>query len=100
MAEPFAKGPPRGVDESLGDFARRRLGKETLEKLIDPMVTGIFTGDPDRMSLRSSFPLIRDLEEKHGGLVRGMLSLARERKKAEGSGARNWRPSRKRTCWG
>ncbi|GAB4366098.1 MAG: protoporphyrinogen oxidase [Deltaproteobacteria bacterium] len=82
MAEPFAKGPPRGVDESLGDFARRRLGKEALEKLIDPMVTGIYAGDPDRMSLRSCFPLICELEEKYGGLVRGMISLARERKKA------------------
>jgi len=82
MAEPFAKGPPEGVDESLGDFARRRLGKEALEKLIDPMVTGIYAGDPDRMSLRSCFPLICDLEEKYGGLIRGMLSLARERRNA------------------
>jgi len=81
MAEPFAAGPPRGVDESLGDFARRRLGREALEKLIDPMVTGIYAGDPDRMSLRSCFPLICNLEEKYGGLVRGMISLARERRK-------------------
>jgi oxygen-dependent protoporphyrinogen oxidase len=79
--EPFAPGPPRGIDESLGDFARRRLGAEALEKLIDPMVTGIFAGDPDKMSLRSCFPLICDLEERYGGLVRGMLSLRRERAK-------------------
>jgi oxygen-dependent protoporphyrinogen oxidase len=77
--EPFAEGPPPNVDESLGDFARRRLGPEALEKLIDPMVTGIFAGDPDRMSLRSSFPLIHDLERKYGGLVRGMIALKRER---------------------
>jgi len=79
--EPFAQGPPPGVDESLGDFARRRLGPEALEKLIDPMVTGIFAGDPDAMSLRSCFPLIHDLERKYGGLVRGMLGVRRERKK-------------------
>jgi oxygen-dependent protoporphyrinogen oxidase len=77
--EPFAAGPPPNVDESLGDFARRRLGPEALEKLIDPMVTGIFAGDPDRMSLRSCFPLIHDLERKHGGLVRGMIGIRRER---------------------
>jgi oxygen-dependent protoporphyrinogen oxidase len=77
--EPFAPGPPAGVDESLGDFARRRLGPEALEKLIDPMATGIFAGDPDAMSLRACFPLIHDLERKYGGLVRGMLSLRRER---------------------
>ena len=80
--EPFAPAPPGGVDESLGDFARRRLGEEALEKLIDPMVTGIFAGDPDRMSLASCFPVIRDLERRYGGLVKGMLSLARERRKA------------------
>jgi len=77
--EPFAAGPPANADESLGDFARRRLGPEALEKLIDPMVTGIFAGDPDRMSLRSCFPLIHDLERKHGGLVRGMIGVRRER---------------------
>ncbi|OGP78320.1 MAG: protoporphyrinogen oxidase [Deltaproteobacteria bacterium RBG_16_64_85] len=80
--EPFAPGPPPGVDESLGDFARRRLGAEALEKLLDPMVTGIFAGDPDKMSLRSCFPLIHDLERKHGGLVKGMISLQWERRRA------------------
>jgi len=80
--EPFAPGPPPGVDESLGDFARRRLGIEALEKLLDPMVTGIFAGDPDKMSLRSCFPLIHDLEKKYGGLVKGMISLQRERRLA------------------
>jgi oxygen-dependent protoporphyrinogen oxidase len=45
------------------------------------MVTGIYAGDPDRMSLRSCFPLIYDLEQKYGGLVKGMLSLQRERRK-------------------
>jgi len=82
LGELFAPGPPEGVDESLGDFARRRLGPEALEKLIDPMVTGIYAGDPDRMSLASCFPLIHDLERKHGGLVKGMIALQRERKKA------------------
>jgi oxygen-dependent protoporphyrinogen oxidase len=82
IGELFAPPPPAGVDESLGDFARRRLGPEALEKLIDPMVTGIFAGDPDRMSLKSCFPLIHDLEQKHGGLVKGMLALQRERRNA------------------
>jgi len=82
IGELFAPPPPAGVDESLGDFARRRLGPEALEKLIDPMVTGIFAGDPDRMSLKSCFPLIHDLEQKHGGLVKGMLALQRERRSA------------------
>lgn len=87
LGEPFAKGPPEDVDESLGEFARRRLGPEALEKLIDPMVTGIFAGDPDRMSLRSCFPVIHDLERKYGGLVRGMLGVRKERaKRGDGGG--------------
>lgn len=82
LGEPFAPGPPDGIDESLGAFARRRLGEEALEKLIDPMVTGIYAGDPDRMSLQSCFPVIRDLERKYGGLVKGMILLQRERRRA------------------
>ncbi|MBF8260022.1 MAG: protoporphyrinogen oxidase [Actinobacteria bacterium] len=82
LGEPFAPPPPKDVDESLGDFARRRLGPEALEKLLDPMVTGIFAGDPDRMSLKSCFPLIHDLERKYGGLVKGMISLKKERRRA------------------
>jgi len=82
LGEPFAPPPPANVDESLGDFARRRLGPEALEKLLDPMVTGIYAGDPDRMSLRSCFPMIHDLERKYGGLVKGMISLRKERRRA------------------
>jgi len=82
LGEPFAPPPPKDVDESLGDFARRRLGPEALEKLLDPMVTGIFAGDPDRMSLHSCFPLIHDLERKYGGLVKGMIALRKERSRA------------------
>lgn len=83
MGELFAPGPPPdSVDESLGDFARRRLGQEALEKLIEPMVTGIYCGDPDRMSLKSCFRLIHDLERRHGGLVKGMIALKRERSRA------------------
>ncbi len=80
--EPFAKPPSRMVeDESLGDFARRRLGPEALEKLIDPMVTGIFCGDPERMSLKSCFPTIYDMERKYGSLVKGMLAIRQERRR-------------------
>ncbi|MCX8084116.1 MAG: protoporphyrinogen oxidase [Calditerrivibrio sp.] len=60
-------------DETVADFARRRLGKEALEYLIGPMVSGIFAGDPEKMSLRSCFPVIRDLEINYGGLFKGMF---------------------------
>ena len=68
--------PPRrgGGDESLADFARRRLGSEALDKLIAPMVAGIFAGDPETMSLKSCFPRINELERDYGGLIKAMVA--------------------------
>jgi len=78
---PFIASPPAGVDESLADFGRRRLGGEALDKLIAPMVSGIFAGDPETMSLVSCFPRIAELEREYGGLVRAMVLLAKKKKK-------------------
>jgi len=68
-------------EESLADFAKRRLGVEAYEKLIDPMASGIYAGDPERMSLRSCFPKIFELERKYGSLIRAMIKLKKEAKK-------------------
>ena len=70
-----------GGDETLADFARRRLGKEAYEKLIDPMASGIYAGDPEKMSLKSCFPKVYNLEQTYGGLIRGMIKLQKEAKK-------------------
>ncbi len=70
-----------GDDETLADFARRRLGREAFEKLIDPMASGIYAGDPEKMSLKSCFPKIYDLESKYGSLIRALIKLKREAKK-------------------
>ena len=74
--------PPRrdGVDETLAAFARRRLGPEALDKLIGPMVSGIFAGDPETMSLKSCFPRICELEQQYGGLLKAMILLAKKKK--------------------
>ncbi len=83
---PFITSAPAGVDETLADFGRRRLGKEALDKLIAPMVSGIFAGDPETMSLISCFPRIAELEREYGGLVRAMILLARKKKKERAEG--------------
>jgi oxygen-dependent protoporphyrinogen oxidase len=70
----------RKDDETLAEFARRRLGKEAYEKLIDPMASGIYAGDPETMSLKSCFPRIHELEQKYGSLIKAMIKLQRERK--------------------
>ncbi len=84
--EPFGGKPPMDVDETLAAFARRRLGDEALRKLIGPMVSGIFAGDPDTMSLQSCFPRIAELEREYGSLIWAMIKLAKKKKKeiAEG----------------
>ena len=81
LAQEFIK-PRRtdGVDETLADFARRRLGAEALDKLIGPMVSGIFAGDPETMSLKSCFPRIHELEQEYGGLLKAMIMLAKQKK--------------------
>lgn len=83
---PFIAKAPFGVDETLAAFGRRRLGKEALDKLISPMVSGIFAGDPETMSLVSCFPRIAELEKDYGGLVRAMIMLARKKKRERAEG--------------
>ena len=74
------------ADETLAAFCRRRLGGEALEKLIGPMVSGIFAGDPENMSLKSCFPRIHQLETEYGGLIRAMIRLAAKHRRERRSG--------------
>ncbi|MCL4475562.1 MAG: protoporphyrinogen oxidase [Nitrospirae bacterium] len=80
MYEMFA---PRGTkaDESLAEFGRRRLGREAFEKLIDPMASGIYAGDPEALSLKSCFPRINQLETEYGSLIRALIRLQIKAKK-------------------
>jgi len=68
-------------DESLAEFATRRLGREAFLKLIDPMATGIYAGDATRLSLKSCFPRIHEIEQTYGSLIRGLLKLQKEARK-------------------
>jgi oxygen-dependent protoporphyrinogen oxidase len=69
---------PMNGDESLGNFVSRRLGRPAYEALIEPLMSGIYAGDGDRLSLKATFPYLRDLELKHGGLVKGALATRRK----------------------
>jgi oxygen-dependent protoporphyrinogen oxidase len=64
-------GNGRG-DESIASFLRRRFGQEAVERLGEPLLAGIHAGDPERLSILATFPRFRDLESRHGSLVRGM----------------------------
>ncbi len=74
---------PRGSDEdeTLAAFARRRLGKEAYEMFIDPMASGVYAGDPERLSIRSCFPRIYQLERDYGSLFKALYRLQKEAKK-------------------
>lgn len=70
-------------DESLGSFVRRRLGKEALDKIAEPLVAGVHAGDPETMSMRASFPKFMEMEEQYGSLIRGMLERMRKAKEVQ-----------------
>ncbi len=78
LKEPFVGRATE--EESVAQFVSRRLGREFMDYAIDPFVAGVFAGRPDRLSVRSAFPKLYALEEKYGGLVKGMFRGARERK--------------------
>jgi oxygen-dependent protoporphyrinogen oxidase len=67
-------------DESLASFVRRRLGKEALERMAQPMVGGIYTADPETLSLRATLPRFLDMESKHRSLILAMLRQSRVQK--------------------
>lgn len=75
----------REDDETLASFAVRRLGREAYEKLIDPMASGIYAGNPERLSLKSCFPRIHELEHNYGSLIRALITLQRKAKKTGGT---------------
>ncbi|MDW0110788.1 protoporphyrinogen oxidase [Sporosarcina aquimarina] len=59
-------------DQSLGKFFRRRFGNEVVNNLIEPLLSGVYAGDIDNMSMESTFPQFVDVEEKHRSLILGM----------------------------
>jgi oxygen-dependent protoporphyrinogen oxidase len=71
--------PPRrdDGDETLADFVRRRLGGEALDKIAEPLLSGIYNSEAERQSLLATFPRFRALEAEHGSLTRGMLRARR-----------------------
>jgi protoporphyrinogen/coproporphyrinogen III oxidase len=84
---------PRGgdPDESLGAFVRRRLGAEALERVAQPLVAGIYTADPDELSLRATMPRFMELEQRERSLILAMWRAARRAPGvAAGSSGARW----------
>ncbi|RMG41230.1 MAG: protoporphyrinogen oxidase [Planctomycetota bacterium] len=68
-------------DESLGAFVRRRFGAEALDRLVQPLVAGIYTADADQLSLAATMPRFLEMERRHGSVIRGLLRERRQRRR-------------------
>ena len=87
--EYFLPKSTNDADESLAHFVRRRFGREALERLVQPLVGGIYTADPERLSLLATMSRFRDMERAHGSVIRGLRKKAASREgDATASGAR------------
>ena len=84
LQEPFIKAAPAGTEESVADFVRRRLGDELYRYAINPLVGGIYAGDPEKLSLPHAFPKLHALDQNHGGLIRGAIAKMKAARAANG----------------
>lgn len=79
------------ADETIGCFARRRLGRQVTERIVEPLLSGIYAGDAEKISLDATLPRFRELEKKYRSLIVAMSlgqRAARRAKRQEESGAR------------
>ncbi|MGH7917575.1 MAG: protoporphyrinogen oxidase, partial [Candidatus Binataceae bacterium] len=77
--EPLIPRRREDSDESLGAFVRRRLGDEALRRLAQPLAGGIYTADPEQLSVRATMPRFVEMERRHGSLIKGLRAAARSR---------------------
>ena len=89
LSEYFVRTKRDDTDESVASFAIRRLGRETFERLVQPLVGSIYTADPDKLSLKATLPRFIEMEQKHGSLTGATLKrMAKRTKDSSSSGAR------------
>jgi len=72
--EPELPPAPENGDESIAAFVTRRMGREAYERLVEPLMSGIYAGDGEQLSLAATFPQLRRLELEHGSVMRGLLA--------------------------
>ena len=85
LLERFIPRKSDDSDESLGAFVKRRLGREALDRLVQPLVGGIYTADPNDLSLAATLPQFAKMERDHGSLIRAAGLQRREDKSASGA---------------
>ena len=99
-SEPFKRTKPPTKEESVADFVRRKFGHEILEYLVAPFVSGVYAGDPEKLSLKAAFPTLEEWEREYGSVLRGAMKSRPEKEKAQRASAtvfvHGWRRCRLR----
>jgi oxygen-dependent protoporphyrinogen oxidase len=83
FCEPFIPGRRDDGEESVFDFAARRIGRAAAETFVDPMVSGIHGGLARELSLPACFPIMREMEVRYGGLVKALIARQLEKRRAK-----------------
>lgn len=81
----FGNTAPPDPDESVAAFIRRKFSKMLLDRLVGPFVSGIYAGDPEKLSLRAAFPILYEAEQASGSVLRGIFKVMKRRKASRGS---------------
>lgn len=74
-----------GPEESVGDFVKRRMGRQAFEQLAEPLLSGIYAGDAAKLSLQSTFPRLLDVEQQYGGIIKGAIAQRKAAKQRAAS---------------
>ena len=84
----FGKSSAPQPDESIGNFMRRKFSATLLDRLVGPFVSGVYAGDPEKLSLRAAFPILYEAEIASGSVVRGMFPVMKRRSARHGKTSR------------
>ncbi len=88
----FSKPPLTNGDETVGDMVRRHYGQEVVERLADPLLSGVYGGDADSLSVQAVLPRFADMEKKCGSLSRGMLVARKKMAEMVKKAGPNYKP--------
>lgn len=89
----FRTSQPPNPDESVASFTRRKFSSTLLDRLVGPFVSGVYAGDPEKLSLRAAFPLLHEAECASGSVLRGIFPALKQRKAKRGNNPTHERPT-------
>jgi oxygen-dependent protoporphyrinogen oxidase len=81
LREPLVPAGNTAQEESVADFVRRRFGREILEYVVDPFVTGVYAGNPEHLSVRYAWPKLYAVEQQYGSVLRGQWHMHQARQR-------------------